>query len=166
MATFSRLLPHVAWSRWSVMEGLWGCFFARGGCMQRNPEPCSCRLARSGLRENRQLASVPSVLQRLMAGASVIMGHLVGSLRESVKGGEPTDTKTTELTHSRPIDSWAVRYPAGSDSLLRWNVSQFERRAVYISNMRMAVTTSAVNLCFKAGDSSSSLFTPQQAGGC
>lgn len=46
--------------------------------MCRDPEPCSCRLARSGLGENQQLTSVPSVLLRLMAGASVIVGHLEG----------------------------------------------------------------------------------------
>lgn len=79
--------------------GLWrglgvdGVFFG-GVVMRRDPEPCSCRLARSGLGENRQLTSVPSVLLRPMAGASVIVGHLEGV---KVGGGEGGDHRHNTL---------------------------------------------------------------------
>lgn len=61
---------------WRSLGGWRGCFLVEGVVMHWDPEPCSCRLARSGLGENRQLISMPSVLVRPMAGASVIVGHL------------------------------------------------------------------------------------------
>lgn len=69
----------LAWMEcYGRVWGAAGMFFGMGVVMRRDPEPCSCRLARSGLGENQQLTSVPSVLLRLMVGASVIVGHLEG----------------------------------------------------------------------------------------
>ncbi len=112
MVALRRTFPRVAWRGWRVMEGfggLMGMVFG-GVVMRRDPEPCSCRLARSGLGENRQLTSVPSVLLRLMAGPSVIVGHL-----EGCGGSPPTNDhhKTTLPLHSRLPPSLPPSLPPG-----------------------------------------------------
>lgn len=57
-----------------------GGLFRGGVVMGRDPDPCSCRLARSNLRENRLLISMPGVLSVCVCegGYAVIRGHLEG----------------------------------------------------------------------------------------
>lgn len=74
--------------------------FFGGVVMRRDPEPCSCRLARFGLGENRQLTSVPSVLLWPMAGASVIVGHLEGVKVGGGAGGDHHHNTTSLPPHS------------------------------------------------------------------
>lgn len=49
-----------------VIFCVWGGW--RGSVMRRDHKPCSCRLARSGLRENQKPSSVPSVLLQADGG--------------------------------------------------------------------------------------------------
>lgn len=68
--------------------------FRGGVVMGRDPDPCSCRLARSMLRENRLLISMPGVLLRVCVWGVVIGGHLEGGKWERVMGSRAVKTKT------------------------------------------------------------------------
>ncbi|KAK2842810.1 hypothetical protein Q5P01_013010 [Channa striata] len=83
----------LAWMEGYVgVWGVMGMFLSGGGfVMHIDPDPCSCRLARSSLGEKRQLTSVPSVLLWPIEGASVIVEHLEGG---KMRGGAPTTAAT------------------------------------------------------------------------
>lgn len=97
------MLPGVAAGWCRGLGGWWGCFSdgGVGGVMRRGTEPCSCRLARSGLRENRQLTSGPGALLRPGGGGSVIVGHLDWRGGNKVRAGRPT---TTTAPPSSPLE--------------------------------------------------------------
>lgn len=110
----------MAWRGWRVMSGFGGvmgdvcvCRGRRGGA-----KPCSCCLARSGLGEDRQLTSLPSVLLRPAVGASVIVGHLEsrgGLLTPPPAPSLTPELRVTQLPPSSPFKMERVAVYAAAE---------------------------------------------------